>query len=87
MGHTHNDQFLVFYDEMTKTRPLNLGTIHKLRHHLKGGHQIRTRGPGRDVCQMITMHKPKNTFHIGGFHKLRLQIILRIYDLPSRPIR
>ena len=26
-GHTHNDQFLVFYDAATQSRPLNLGFI------------------------------------------------------------
>ena len=26
-GHTHNDQFLVFYDAETQSRPLNLGFI------------------------------------------------------------
>jgi len=26
-GHTHNDQFLVFYDAVTQSRPLNLGFI------------------------------------------------------------
>ena len=26
-GHTHNDQFVVFYDSQTKSRPLNVGFV------------------------------------------------------------